>query len=147
MDFNALIDDVLASTQELQREIDFTEVKYKKYINQGYYDFVEQTGCIEDIIDVTTVSNQTSYSSTDEASIANIFAVNHVRHIENGVTEVGRPLRPYPGGYANLPEDFSYGKPDYYWVRGMRVKQQTSVNSKKIGTWPVDSASSNTLRL
>lgn len=145
MDFDTLIDDVLGFTQELQKQVDFTEPRYKKYINQGYYDFVERTACIEDEIDITTVANQFSYDTSDQANIAYVYMINEVRHLET--TEVGRILKPYPGGYGGLPEEYTYGRPCNYWTRGMRSKSQSTNSAKKIGVWPIDSTSSNTIRL
>lgn len=139
-------DDVYALTQELQKKTDYTKDRINHYLNRAYYDFVRRTGCIEDVINVTSVANQVEYSKSDAANIEFIYKINHVRWIKSGVTEMGDILLPYPGGYGNLPDDYQYGTPDWYWTRGMHGGTE-SANAKKIGVFPVDGSSGNTIRL
>jgi len=140
-------DDVFALTQELQNKTDYTETRVDHYINRGVWDFVRRTNCIEDRIDITSVANQFEYSQSDAPSLGRVYKINEVRWIESGVSEVGKPLLPYPGGYGNLPEQYQYGTPGWYWTRGMQSEDISSNNAKRIGVWPIDGSSGNTIRL
>jgi len=140
-------EEVLGLIQELQGKFDITRAHLNKYINDGYRAFVRDTKCIEDRIDVTTVANKFEYATADAANIAFILQINEVRHIESGQTEVGRPLKPFPGSYGGLPEEYVYGRPIWYWMRGMLSEDLTTNNARRLGVWPIDSTSSNTIRL
>lgn len=69
-----------------------------------------------------------------------IYKLHTVRYIETG--EIGEVLIPYPGGYSNLPEIKEYGTPRWYYVT-----KTLNRNGFEIGTWPINSVSSDTLRL
>lgn len=113
-----------------------------KYINRGYHDFNRRCFCIKDNLDITTVANQLSYTSTDNASLAYVRLPYEVRYITSGSTDIGYKLAPYPGGHAALPRVKSYGIPQYYWTLGVDAQGEF-----QIGTWPVVSGASNTIRL
>ena len=114
----------------------------KNHINKGYYEFVRRTKCIEGTVDITTVANQSSYTQSDNSSIANIMQPYEVRYVESGSSNVGWPLKPYEGGHANLPRTKVYGIPSHYWIRG-----GNSYGNFEIGTYPIIDASGGTLRI
>jgi hypothetical protein len=123
------LQDVLAAT-------DMTATKIKRYINLGYLDFVRRTRPLTDSYDVTTVADQASYSIID----ADFSHVAHVRYIEDSDNEYGIPLRPYPGGFANLPKEKTTGVPYWYWVR---YNQDNTAS--EIGTVPIAATASQTI--
>lgn len=143
-----LRDDTIALCQEIAGKVDFTKERVHRMINRGYYDFARRTGCIEDRLDITSVANQVAYDKNDDADFNLVYKIHEIRHIENGITEIGRKLKLWPGGYANLPETIIYSSsPEWYWVRGMQTEGGTTLTTKQFGTWPVLSASSDTLRI
>lgn len=141
-----LRDDVFGLCQELQDQFDFNPGHVDRYINRGYKAFVRDTSCIEDIIDITTVANQFEYTKADNSKIGYIYHINHVRHIDSS-SPIGHPLTILPGGYGGLPRTYRYGRPHYYWTRGMMSADGSANNAKAIGLWPVDSTAGNTIRL
>lgn len=137
MTFKEIQDLTLDQLQDVQKELDVTLTKIKKYINRAYFDFCKRTGCLQDSYDVTTVANQLAY----DVSAALYLKIEHVRYIADS-SEVGEPLRPYPGGFANLPREKSYGKPYWYWIRYANQR-----DSMEIGTWPIANVADKTLRV
>lgn len=140
--FKQLQDDIIFFSQELQNEHDYNLTVIKRFINRGYYDFVKKTKCIEDIVDITSVAKQVSYTATDAANLAFVYTPYEVRFIQNGVTERGDKLTPYPGGHDGLPDNYEYGTPTHYWTRGVHTRAEF-----ELGTYPIDSASGNTIRV
>jgi len=69
-----------------------------------------------------------------------IYKLHTVRYVQSG--EIGEVLQPYPGGYSNIPEIKEYGTPHWYYVTKVFNRAGFA-----IGTWPINSASSDTLRL
>ena len=114
--------------------------RVKHYINRGYFDFVRKTKCIEDIVDITTVSDQISYTKTDSANLERVFHIYEARYLDD--SDNGWKLRPYPGGHRALPRVLTYSRPDYYWIKDVNSKNGTT-----IGTWPVATTSDDTIRL
>ncbi len=140
--FLNLQDDVLEFCQELQAISTFQRKQVKRWINKGYYDFVKRTSCIQDVIDITTVADQESYTSSDTANLAFVYKPYEVRHIESGKTERGEILLPYPGGHGALSDIIQTGTPTHYWTRGVHTRGEF-----ELGTVMVDSSSGNTIRV
>jgi len=137
--FKQLQDDTLNLTQELADVAGFTLDVVKRQINRGYRAFVRKTGCIEDVVNITTVAQQQWYTSSDAANIAFMYKINAVRYVDS---DLGRILRPYPGGYDNLPKTKQYGVPDWY------VTQRFSTKGKqRIGSWKIENAGSKVLEV
>ena len=128
--------------QELQGISTFGRPQIKRQINRGYYDFVKKTGVIQDVIDITSEANKESYDSSDAANLAFVYKPELVRHIESGQDEFGDRLFPFPGGFSNLPNIKTPGTPTHYWTRGLHTRAEFV-----IGTYPIDSASSNIIRV
>ena len=139
--FNQIQDDVLDLCQEIQGQTDFTLKRVKHLINKGYYDFARRAKCIEKTVDITTVANQETYTFADAANLAYIYHIHTVKYIDDS-TKFGVPLSPYPGGYANLPENKIYGTPVYYYT-----KMANDYAGVTIGTYPICSSSSETIRI
>jgi hypothetical protein len=107
------------------------------YINRGYVDFVRRTGGIEDRVDITTVANQESYTFADAANLQFALKIIQVRWDENTDAYAdsdweGERLKPYPGGYTNLPKTRVYGKPFAYWYRQVGKR-----DGLEMGTWNI----------
>lgn len=126
--------------QELQGITDFSQKKVKAYINRGYYNFVRRTKCISDIIDITTVADQHSYTSTDAANLAFVYKPYQVRFIESGGTDRGDILK-YKD-WSEIPDVKSTGTPYYYWMRGVMTRGEF-----EIGTHPIVGEDNATLRV
>jgi hypothetical protein len=129
----SLVEDQL---QEVLGATDMTLPKIKKYINLGYNDFVRRVKPLMSSLDITTVADQATYSLVN----GDFTHVSHVRYIEDSDNEYGEALRPYPGGFANLPKEKTFGKPYWYWVR-FTGDNTASV----IGTIPIASTASETI--
>lgn len=142
MTFKRLQDDVIDLCQELQKNTDLTITKIKNVINRGYYDFVKQTYAITNTIDITSVADKISYTSSDAANLAYVYKPYQVRWIQSGVTERGKVLQPFPGGHANLPQRYEYGIPSHYVITQVHTRGNIALQ-----TYPIDSASGNTIRV
>jgi len=138
MTFKQLQDEVLDYCQELQSITDFSITKVKRFINRAQLDFIRQTKCKQLDIDITTVANQVSYTSSDAANLAFAFDVFEVRYDDG--TEWGNKLT--FRDHVTLPEQYQYGRPYEYWITGNHSKGNFT-----IGTFPIISVSSNTLRV
>ena len=126
----------------------YTVAKLKGYINRGNQTFVRKTKALETSVDITTVANQFEYDSSDAATLVNISMPYMVRYVDG--TEMGRALKPYPGGITNLPKEYSYGTPYYYWVRNVHADTVTApaaYTGIRIGTWPICSTADKTIRV
>jgi len=126
----------------LKAQTEYTAARVQHYVNRGYYDFVKRTKCIEDIIDITTVADKAYYVAADSANLAYVYHVSMVRYITSGSTDVGYKLKPYPGGFRMLPRVKSNARPTHYWTQFANVD-----NDLRIGTWPINSATGDTLRV
>ena len=146
--FNQLQDDTLDLCQEIAAQTDFTMTKVKRQINRGYYDFVKRTACIQDVIDITTVADQESYTASDAANLAYVYKPWLVRYIEYDedagslVDERGDVLKPYHGGVSALPDVKYTGTPTHYWTRGVHTRGEF-----EIGTSPICSSSDRVIRV
>jgi len=132
--FKNLQDDTLDLCQELQGRTDFTLTRIKRLINQGYYDFVRKTRILKDYDDITTVANQTSYDLSDQD-----IEVLSVKYVSDSGSLL---LKPYPGGWSNIPTATTYGTPEFYWYKNINTR-----SGGKIGTEPTINTSDNTLRI
>jgi hypothetical protein len=130
MTFKELQDEVLDFCQEIQSRPDFNITRVKRAINRGYYDFAGKTSCLQSEFELTTAVNQESYAINDE-----IIDFYHVRYIIDATNEYGKPLTPYPGGYAGLPKNKSFGEPSEYWFRGLDTRVKC-----EIGFYPIPDA-------
>ena len=148
MTFLQMQTDALDLLHELQNHTQYSLPKLKHYINQGCIVFARRTRCIEGTVDITTVSNQFEYDESDAATLANILVPYHVRYVDG--TENGIPLKPWVGGYTNLPKSYSYGTPYFYWLRNVHTKSQTAPTAYtgvRFGTWPICGTADKTLRI
>lgn len=126
----AIIDRTAYSTDEV-----------KRMINRMYFDFIKRTKLIKGTIDVTTVANQASYTSSDAANLAYVYEINEVRMITD--SDNGYILMPYPGGHANLPRILTYSSlPGHFWTKGIGTPGEF-----EIGTWPIHDTTGDTLRI
>lgn len=141
MTYKQMQDDVLDLCQELQGRTDFTLKRVKRLINIGYKNFCKDTDALTSLFSITTVANQDTYSSSDLANWAFVYRVLSVKYVEE-TSEFGKELLPYPGGYAKLPRNKSYGEPDYYYLQDIGA-----TTLRKIGTYPIIAASSETLEI
>ena len=82
------------------------------------------------------MANQKVYDVDDS-----VIKIHTVRYVEDSSTEWGRPLKPFPGGYNNLPRILSFGIPQYYFIRA----PHDLTNERDIGTYPVIATSDETL--
>lgn len=148
MDFDQMQTDSLDLLQEVANQPNYSLDKLKHYLNQGNNAFVRKTKCIEGTIDITTVANQFEYDESDQSDLANIYIPYQVRYVET--TEVGRHLKTWPGGYTNLPKEYSYGTPYYYWLRNVHARSTTAPETYtgvRFGTWPIAGTSAMTIRI
>ena len=144
--FLQLQTDSIDLLHELVNQPTYTVAKLKGYINRGNILFARKTKCIEGTTTITTVANQVEYDQSDAAGLANLSIPYQVRYIDG--TEAGRPLKPYPGGYTNLPKEYSYGDPIYYWVRNVHAATTTApaaYQGIRIGTIPIAGTSAKTI--
>ena len=149
MTFLEMQADAIDLLQEITNHPQYTLAKLKGYINRGNFTFVRKTKCIEGSLTITTVANQFSYSESDQSNLADLMIPYQVRYQDaNLAAEIGRPLKPWPGGYTNLPQKYSYGTPYFYWVRNVHaasVTDPTAFVGIYVGTWPVAGTSSKTI--
>jgi hypothetical protein len=148
-DFSDIQNEITDLVKPLASLPDYSTLNADKdhYINRGYIDFVRRTGGIEDRIDITTVAEQTSYSTTDAANLKYVFRVMQVRWDEDTTAYAssdweGLLLKPYPGGYGSLPKVRSYGSPYWYWTR-----KNMNKGGLIIGTWPIVGTANQTIRV
>jgi len=126
----------------------YSLTKLKGYINRGNQTFVRKTKAIETNVDITTVANQFEYDESDAGGLANVAIPYQVRYVDG--TQLGERLKTWPGGFTNLPKEYSYGNPDFYWVRNVHaatVTSPTTYTGIRIGTWPICGTSAKTLRV
>ena len=148
MDFVGMQTDAIDLLHEIQNQPTYSLDKLKKSINRGNLVFVRRTKCLEDTIDITTVANQFEYNVSDAATLANLMIPIHVRYVDG--TEVGRPLKTWPGGFTNLPREYSYADPVYYWWRNVHAATVTDPSPYTgviFGTWPICGTSAKTIRV
>ena len=148
MTFLEMQTDALDLLQELQNHPQYSVTKLKQYLNRGSVAFVRKTKCIEGTINITTVSDQFEYTETDEATLVSIYLPYQFRYVVG--TEVGDILKPYPGGYTNLPKTYQYGTPAFYWIRNLHSKSTTDPATTigvRVGTWPIAHVADVTLRI
>jgi hypothetical protein len=146
MTFLEIQTDAIDLLQEIVDHPQYSLTKLKGYINRGNATFARKTKCIEGTITITTVSNQFEYDESDAAALTNLAIPYLVRYVDG--TEFGRHLKPWPGGYTNLPKEYSYGEPYYYWVRNVHaatVTDPTAYTGIRIGTWPIASTASKSI--
>jgi len=140
--------DALDLLQEVQAHGQYSATKLKHYLNQGNLAFARKTKCIEVTVDITTVAEQFEYDSSDAAGLITLMIPYQFRYVDG--TEMGEPLKPYPGGYTNLPKVYSYGKPFYYWIRNIHaatVAAPSAYVGVRVGTWPICDTADKTLRI
>jgi len=148
MTFLEMQTDAIDLLHELVNQPTYTVAKLKGYINRGNILFARKTKCVEGTTTITTVANQVEYDQSDAAGLANLSIPYQVRYIDG--TEAGRPLKPYPGGYTNLPKEYSYGDPIYYWVRNVHaasVAVTPAYTGIRIGTIPIAGTSAKTISI
>lgn len=136
MQFKELQDLTYHNIQELAREVDVNLTTIKKYLNRAERQFVRETRCKQLTIDITTVADQVSYTSSDAANLAYVYDVDWARYIDE--TERGTKLKVM--NHGDLPERYQYGNPYWFWV-------QKASSGYEIGTHPIISESSKTLRV
>jgi hypothetical protein len=139
--FKNLQDQVLVECQELLALPMINRKLIKSYINRAQVEFLRATRLAQDQKDITTVANQLAYSVDSE-----IFQIRSVKWIDDTSADIGRRLKPWPGGYDNLPVSMSYGSPVWYWVRETQT-QSAGTTLGEIGTWPIEDTASNTIRI
>ena len=148
MTFLELQTDAIDLLHELLNQPTYSLAKLKGYINRGNIIFARKTKCIEGTVSITTVANQFEYTQADAAALANLTIPYQVRYIDG--SEVGDPLKTWPGGYTNLPEEYSYGDPTYYWVRNVHAQSVAvtpAYTGIRIGTWPIAGTSAKTISI
>ena len=148
MTFGQMQTDALDLLQEIQNHPQYTISKLKHYLNQGNMAFARKTKAIEGTIDITTVANQFEYDESDKSTLANIYIPYQVRYVDG--SEVGDQLKPWPGGYTNLPKRYSYGTPTYYWLRNLHARSTTNpaaYTGVRFGTWPIAGTADKTIRI
>jgi hypothetical protein len=148
MTFSEMQTDALDMIQELQNHPQYSLTKLKHYLNRGNTAFVRETKALENTVEITTVANQFEYTETDKADLAKIYYPTQVRYVEG--TENGRPLKTWPGGYTNLPKEYSYGTPYYYWFRNVHAVSTTApatYTGIRLGTWPIAGTSAMTIKV
>ena len=148
MDFSQMQTDALDLLQEIQNHPQYSLDKLKHYLNQGNLAFVRMTRAIETTVNITTVANQFEYDESDASGLADMFYAYQIRYVDG--TETGRPLKQWVGGFTNLPKEYSYGTPYYYWTRNVHAATVTAPSNYtgvRIGTWPICSESSKTLQV
>jgi len=148
MTFSEQQTDALDLLQEVQDHPQYSLTKLKGYINRGNITFARKTKCIEGTVSITTVEEQFEYDKSDAAALANLAIPYLVRYVDG--TENGRHLKPWPGGYTNLPKEYSYGTPYYYWVRNVHaatVTAPTAYTGIRIGTWPICGEDDNVIKI
>lgn len=148
MTFSEQQTDAIDLMQEIVDHPEYSLAKLKGYLNRGNLTFVRKTKCIEGTIDITTVSNQFEYDESDAATLANLMIPYLVRYVDG--TETGRHLKPWPGGFTNLPKEYSYGEPYYYWIRNVHAATVTAPSAYtgvRFGTWPIATTASKTVRI
>jgi len=114
----------------------FLDPVIQNQIDIAYRDFSRRTFILEDTEDITTTANQLEYQWTGQ-----FFKLSQVRYIQTS-GDIGRLLKPYPGGDNALPEFVQYGTPYYYVVRGA-----SDTSEQKLIAWPVPDESSKTIRI
>lgn len=148
MTFLEMQTDALDLLQEIDKIPNYSLTKLKHYINQGCILFARRTRCIEDTVLIATVANQVEYTETDASDLANILIPYHVRYVDG--TELGRPLKTWPGGYTNLPKQYNYGTPYFYWLRNVHAAKRTDPDTYEgvsFGTWPICAPASKVIRI
>ena len=150
MTFLEIQTDAIDLLQEIVDHPQYSLTKLKGYINRGHYTFARKTKCIEGTISITTVANQFEYDKTDQSNLDNLSIPYLVRYVDG--TETGRTLKPWPGGYTNLPKEYSYGDPYYYWIRNVHAAsgEVSGIVSRlgvRIGTWPIAGTTAKTLKI
>lgn len=140
MTFKDLLDVTFDYINELSGQPGFDIAKVKLYLNRAERDFIRKTKCHQRKIDITTVANQLSYTSSDEAYLAYVYHVIKVRYINAGETERGHKL--VFKDQSQLPERYEYGDPKWYWITGNNDRDLF-----EIGTHPIVSESSGTIRV
>jgi len=148
MTFLQMQTDAIDLLHELDKHPAYTLTKLKHYINQGCVVFARRTRCIEGTVDITTVANQFEYTEADAATLANILIPYHIRYVDG--TETGRPLKPWPGGFTNLPKQYSYGVPYFYWLRNVHAASRTAPTAYtgvRFGTWPICATAAKIIRV
>jgi len=148
MTFLEIQTDALDLLHELQNHPQYTIAKLKGYINRGNFTFVRKTKAIEGTVEITTVANQVEYDESDAAALATLMIPFQVRYVDG--TEAGESLKPWPGGYPNLPKTYSYGTPSYYWIRNVHAASVTdpaTYTGIRVGTWPVCGTDDKTLKI
>ena len=148
--FLELQTDSIDLLHELVNQPTYSLTKLKGYINRGHYIFARKTKCIEGTISITTVANQFEYYKTDQPNLDNLSIPYLIRYVDG--TETGRTLKPWPGGYTNLPKEYSYGDPYYYWIRNVHAAsgEVSGIVSRlgvRIGTWPIAATADKTLKI
>ncbi len=141
--------DAIDLLHEIQNQSTYSLTKLKGYINRGNLTFVRKTKSVEGTVDVTTVANQFEYDSSGAATLSSVMIPFQVLYVDG--TETGRTLKPWPGGFTNLPKRYSYGTPYYYWIRNVHSVTRTAIPSVytgiRIGTWPIVGTSSKIIRV
>ena len=133
---------------ELVNQPTYSLAKLKGYINRGSYIFARKTKCLEGSVTITTVANQFQYTTTDASNLTKLAIPFQVKYVDG--TEVGRTLKPWPGGYTNLPKEYSYGDPYYYWFRNVHAATIAALSpvayqGVSMGTWPIAGTSAKTI--
>ena len=148
MTFLEMQTDAIDLLHELQNQPTYSSTKLKGYINRGNVTFARKTKCIEGTVSITTVAEQFEYDESNAAALANLAIPYQVRYVDG--TETGRPLKTWPGGYTNLPKVYSYGNPNYYWVRNVHAQTRTDPAAYvgiRVGTWPIAGTSDKTIKI
>ena len=150
MTFVEMQTDALDLLHEIQSHGQYSLAKLKGYLNRGNITFVRKTKAIEGMADITTVANQFEYDSSDASDLSNVMMPYEVRY-GDVATEVGEKLVPWPGGHPNLPKDYSYGIPYWYWMRNVHGVTRAAIPSVyvgiRVGTWPIASVADKIIRI
>lgn len=132
-DFSDLQNEVTDLIKPLSSIPDYSSLNADKdhYINRGYVDFVRRIGGIEDKVTITSAAGQTSYtySDTGGANLQYGIKIIQVRYDSTVYNRRGNILKPYPGGYKNLPSNVEMGTPTYYWYRYIGKKDGIEIGT------------------
>ena len=99
-------------------------------------------------LSISTVANQMEYTEADDSDLQYLALPYQMRYLDGD--EVGRRLQPWPGGYTNLPKEYSYGTPYYYWFKNVHSKLRAAPDTHlglTFGLWPIPSSTGKVIHI
>lgn len=110
-------------------------------IDRAQEDFARRTKMLRTEDSITTVANTFKYDMSTLIA-TNFISLDHVRYVDDATNDVGDILRPFPGGYRNLPKSKQFGTPSFYVHRF----PHTRLTAEFIA-WPIPDTSSKTITM